>query len=659
MDEDISQLQKQLAEIMSNIDQFKATTAPLQSAKSQLEKEQAAAYQEYQERMAKIRAEKDAIDKQFFDANRAIREAEQKARQLQYKLDEAEKKRKEEERLKAQMEQFKTLEEEWDRLTMGAPWREWAKDHQLSGGKKITYDNKVILADTMGLGKTLTSIITLDMVQAATRHASPDNPWMGEVKQVYDYNTGGYTDKIVGAVEKPCGLKVLYFCPAPMIGNVIREFRTWTKHRSVTSVGSMPKAERNFVLDLLTDAAEYVVVCNYEAWRKDLSLIDSFIDRDFDTVIIDEAHNIKDKKSIAYRGIKRLIDEMQPPFVIPMTGTPILNRPQELHSILTLIDPSKFHSENFFLQDYCQQNMDGKWVFQPGGMDRLAKRLNKHFLRRTKEQAGILLPPKTVNIHEIEIDEDLYPRQAKAREQMRKHAMIMLDPTEGKAIQAAAAIAVYTRLRQIETWPAGIEIKDAKTGEVKLKVDIEESQKLDYAIRFDPETKEFEGIIPEVIQDERVVVFSQFKAPLHELRDRCERAGYRAVVLDGSTSDKLKQEIQMDFDVKYMPEKRSDQKYDIVLCNYKVGGVGMNLTGATQMIIVDEEWNPGKRDQAYDRIHRMGQDKPVTIHVLRDKPSVDDWLAALIQTKENLVDAFETGMDLAAAGKEALESGLI
>ena len=72
--------------------------------------------------------------------------------------------------------EWQTLEKRWDTLTMGAPWREWAKDHQLSGARKITYEGRMILADTMGLGKTLTSLIAIDMIEAATKDASPDNP---------------------------------------------------------------------------------------------------------------------------------------------------------------------------------------------------------------------------------------------------------------------------------------------------------------------------------------------------------------------------------------------------------------------------------------------------------------------------------------------------
>lgn len=480
--------------------------------------------------------------------------------------------------------------------------------------------------------------------------------------------TDPYTYKDTDIViRKPAGLKVLYFCPATMLENVKREFNQWAPHRQVVILGAQPKATRRFLLSVMAEAPEYVVVANYEMWRRDKGLIDDIIDIEFDTCIIDEAHNIKDRDSIAYKGIKRIITESHGgkgiPFVIPMTGTPILNKPQELFSLLTLVDPYHFHTEYYFLQDFCQQDYDGKWGFKPGGMDRLSKQISNYFLRRTKEDAGIVLPPKTVTVHEIEVDEEAYPGQASARRQMRTWGSIMLDPEQGKAITAAAAIAVYTRLRQIETWPAGIQVKDPRTKEVMMQVDVYESQKLDYIIK-----NREDGILPEIVGDERVVIFSQFKEPLRELKRRCDAAGIKAVILDGDTSDEIRNQIALDFDNRYTAD-RANSRWDVVLCNYRVGGIGLNFTAATQMIVVDEEWNPGKRDQAYDRIHRMGQDKPVTIHVLRDwykpedqpqvKGGIDVWLSGIIARKEEIVDEFNEAADLASDGFNALKSGLI
>lgn len=659
MSEETEALAKQLAEMKAQMDEVLKALTPAKEEEKALTKAESDAYEEYKQKVGTIRAQKKALQETVFNAQSQYNSINHQVNNLQYKLQEAEKAAKQEEERKQREQELQLLNQKWDRLTMAAAWREWAKDHQIKGAHFLVENRKVILADPMGLGKTLTSIITADMTEAATRMTNANFPFLGEEKQVYDSSVGDYVTKIVNSVERPVGKRILYFCPSSLIRNVEKEFRIWAKHRNVTFVGGMTKNEREFVFNfVLKGRADFVVICNYEAWRKDKSLIQSFIDLDPDTIILDEAHNLKDMKTGAYRGIRTLLDNSNPEYVIPMTGTPVLNRPQELFSLLTLVNPTEFYREQNFLATYCQQDDNGFWHFQPGGIDRLAQRIRKNFLRRTKDQAGIVLPDKTVIHHDIELDEETYKDQALVRKQMKEFATIAIS--EDKHITAAAMIAVFTRLRQIETWPAGIEMKD-KHGVVHTKVDVEESQKIDYIISAKPDAMgDYNGLIPEAISDERIVVFSQFTAPLHELKRRIELAGYRAVVLDGSTPTKEREEIANDFDRRYTP-KGADFKYHVVLCNYRVGGVGLNLTAATQMMILDEEWNPGKRDQAYDRIHRIGQTDPITIHVIRNQNTIDDWLAKIMEKKEGLVDGFTNTMITAQEFKDFLDgnSGLM
>jgi len=103
-----------------------------------------------------------------------------------------------------------------------------------------------------------------------------------------------------------------------------------------------------------------------------------------------------------------------------------------------------------------------------------------------------------------------------------------------------------------------------------------------------------------------------------------------------------------------MPEK---PKYQIMLANYKAGGVGLNFTGATQAIILDREWSPGKEGQALGRIDRIGQTEETTVHVIRVKQSIDIWLDNLIQQKKEMIDGFESEIDLSQSLKDFLEDG--
>lgn len=735
MDDNILEsLQEQLAKANADLEQAKEVLAPVADEEVTLNSAEYQLQEQFKAQIEAIRVKKRELWEKKQKLNSDANWAAQQAQILQAKIDsiKAAEAAKEAaiQAVEHEAKQYAALEQRFDNATINAPWREWAKDHQIAAGHKIAQDRYVILADPMGLGKTLSSIITTEMAEKSTKTVTPDEPFLGQMEQefvpehyqwtqkavdaaivgdwpfsqkyytdylVFDPSVGKpffrgreigaglkaqylpamdirnvmvkhgiikhieahYKDVVTNAITRPVGRKILYFCPAPLLRNVMEEWQNWAPHRSVTYIGGMSKAERNFALSFLDKLDEYVIICNYEAWRRDKALLDSLVDCKFDTIIIDEAHNIKDMTSIAYKGVEQVVQGCKPEYVIPMTGTPILNRPQELFPLLHLVNPTEFTYERDYLYAYCEEYIpegsdQTRWRFKDGGLDRLIKKISKNILRRTKDQAGIQLPEKSVIYHELDLDTESYPDQAKAREHMKKFATIVMD--SGKAIQATVMIALITRLRQIETWPAGIVLKDAVTKEVTLELDVYESQKIDYIIR--KEGNDYEGLIPDVVDDERVVVFSQFKAPLHELKARCEAAGLRAVILDGSTPSKLKDEIRHDFDRKITPN-RSDSKWDVLLANYKAAGVGLNLTNATQLITLDEEWNPGKREQAWDRIHRIGQTENVTINVVRTKDTIDDWLAGIIDQKNAVVGGFEEAVLTIQDLKDAIDSGLI
>lgn len=753
----IKALQAQMEELLKQLNESKQVLAPIEDEVIKINAEEFQLKTAFNEQMARVAERKAAALKKKQDAQFAIQQMDFQASKIanEIKTYEQEKaaKKAEEERLEREAAQYMALNERFEKATLAAPWRELAKDHQIQAGHKIVRDRNVILADAMGLGKTLSSIITADMAQKGTSDVTPEFPILGEEKEFHippktvwtdkalqaakdsewpfgtgplasqlsvvpgitpfdttQYRVGasavkagsmipylnydlknrlineGFIEniaattevKIVNAIERPVGRKILYFCPAPLLRNVLEEWRMWSPHRSVTYIGKMSKAERNFALSFLPKLDEYVIIVNYEAWRRDKALLEELGKCQFDTVIIDEAHNIKDMKSQAYKGVEQVIETCKPEYIIPMTGTPILNRPQEIFPLLHLVNPEEFVNERTFLARYCEEyyppDIDGntnysnpKWRFKPGGLDALLKKISKNILRRTKDQAGIKLPEKAIIYHDIERDDETYPKQAEARESMKKFATLVINKNEGKAIQATVMIALIMRLRQIETWPAAIKntttIVDEITGEEReelLQLDVQESQKIDYVIRFDPETQEWEGLIPDNVEDERMVVFSQFKAPLHVLKERIERMGKRCVIIDGDTPDAVRNEASHDFDRRYTPD-RKDSKWDVALCNYKAAGVGLNLTAATNMVILDSEWNPGKAEQAYDRLHRMGQTENVTINVLSVQNTIDAWLDQMMKDKASIVDGFDKGAANISANDllQAMESGLI
>jgi len=538
----------------------------------------------------------------------------------------------EEERNKSLRDKFQQLMIELQKIRNNFQWSGRIMQHQWDGGSFITLQKRLILADPMGLGKTLTVISALDLIKEATKDASPSNPFITDAADRFPVNG-------------PAGKKVLYLSSSELSYNVWDEFKQWAPHRNVVFLTGFSKDIRRVVIDTLKHMSEeYVVIFNYEGWRKDLNILPIISELDFDTIIFDESHKLKEgERNIGFRGTSAIMSGTPSPYRIAMTGTPVLNKPQELYPQLHLLDPYLFYNEKLFLNEYCTQIEDDqgkkRWIFRPGGLDSLYAKIGPIILRRTKQDAGIELPSKTIIHHEIDIDEELYPHQARARREMRTWGSIALDPEnhEKGFVSAAAQIAVLTRLRQIEAWPAGIKIRDPlDKNKIIIELDVHESQKMDYIINPVADM----GLATEALSSgERLIIFSQFVENLKEYQRRFIEHGYRACLFIGDTSRDLREEIKRDFDAS--KTKREDAKWDIVLSNYKLGGEGVNFTGASQMIIPDEEWNPGKRDQAYDRMNRIGQELPMTIHVIRVKETVDSWMAELINFKEELVDGFQ------------------
>jgi SNF2 family DNA or RNA helicase len=260
------------------------------------------------------------------------------------------------------------------------------------------------------------------------------------------------------------------------------------------------------------------------------------------------------------------------------------------------------------------------------------------------------------------LDKERYPLQAQVIEQLSKHAQIALE-SAGKVVPILYTISLILRKRQANVWPAGINFKDVD-GNVIFSVgdEVTESMKLDMLCdnTCDPDSDEdcSEGMIPEMVMaGQRVVVFSQFKEPLKALQERLAARGISVARFDGDTPENERQIIKTDFDRKYCDEEGYEKKFDVVLCNFRTGGVGLNFTGATQMIILDEEWNPGKNEQAYGRIDRIGQTEETTVHVLRMEKTVDDWMAQLNQEKKDMIDGFESEAKLSESMLQALKDG--
>jgi SNF2 family DNA or RNA helicase len=568
-------------------------------------------------------------------------------------------------------ERLKRESAEFDKITQNYRWREFAFDHQIHGAKRLASARRGILGDKRGLGKSLTSLIWADMIGAK---------------------------------------RVLVFAPKDVLHNFKREIEHWTPHRHVAVLGGMPKIQRDMFLGLLASQEQYLILCNYEAWRRDASLIEAIKYLKADTVIIDEAHNIKEKKTSAYKGIRDIVyaqnqcnacggdpETYKDPFthtikprcskclhepetfkdfcsvknVLPMTGTAILNKPQDLWTLLNLVDRELFPSEQAFLQDYCTIDpYTGRWRFRTGGEEALVKRLGPRYIKRDKNSTGVKFKKQQYVQHIIEFDKALYPDQWRVMEEIKKYNAILMDAENKVKLDVVGVLPYILRRRQAITWPQGIKIweyddEGKKTGRVLYEAPATESIKMDKAMEIANE------IINE--DEDRLVIFSQFKEALKEFERRFQKLGITVVRYDGDISDSRAQEAQLDFDgktaanhapntecnssCKYWGKPCNGWKWTVILCHYKKGGVGLNLNAARQMIKLDREWNPGKEDQAEGRIDRLDNTQDSIVHSIHVTGTIDAFMDQLIDEKKDMIDGFEQTHSMMEKIVDALRDG--
>jgi SNF2 family DNA or RNA helicase len=579
---------------------------------------------------------------------------------------------------KAIQEKYEAERAKYLEKAAGFKWREQAYRHQLDGATRLASAKRAILGDKRGLGKTLTSIAFMDMSEAR---------------------------------------KILIVTPRDVMGNFQREINGWADHRPSQILGGMTKDRRDGFLTLCASPMmkDLLLIINYEAWRKDPSLIAKIADIKFDTVICDEAHMMKNDTTSAFKGVNQIVyaenccplcsgapEKWRNPVTgisitrcsvclyeskefgdfcsvkncVPMTGTAILNRPDDLWPLLYLVDRVKFPSKMQFLNAYCDVNLEGRWIFKSGGEKRLTASLGMRYIARDAKSAGVTMPPQEVTHHYLEPEPGLYPMQFNVMHQIEKLGAIKM--ADDVSLNIAAAIAELTRRRQAVVWPAGIVIRDPKTKEVLYRANAHESQKMD----------KVEATVLQAFEEEdRVVVFSQFKEALKELDRRLVEHGFNVARYDGDTREDQRQIIQKDFDVKtayphsfdkpcipscpnWQPEwqrfidgdySEGDRPtcsggytYDVVLCNYKTGGVGLNLNAARQMVIMDREWNDGKEEQAFGRIQRLDTKHDTIVHVIHIENTVDEFMDNLIEFKRKIFEGFATEAELQEKLRRAL-----
>lgn len=422
--------------------------------------------------------------------------------------------------------------------------------------------------------------------------------------------------------------RVLWLTKKSLVRSSLKEILRWNPDRIVIPVEGTPQ-QREFMVKLAIQN-NALCITNYDAIINTPMLRNT----EWDIIYMDEVHKLKGGANPAgptavWQAVKVLTEKAT--FLVPLTGTPIQNRPQEVWAYLHLFDPIKFPSLRKFEREFTFG-----WPETKVNFEHLVSVLKNQIIRRKLEDVDIQLPDAT----RVFIPVDLTGRQKEIYDQMRRNFFIWLDEEQSKPMTATVIIAQLTRLRQIASFPGSIKIKDSET-EQELVLSCNESAKIDEAME----------IMEELFsQDEQVVVFSsQFNAPLDEVARRIYALGKSYRIVTGETSSRMA-EYENDFQQK---------KFDALLINMKTGSEGLNLQksdqwpgGASHAIFLDLWYNPATNEQAEARIHRIGQKAPCFFHIIQAVDSVDNFIAALLEEKSEMAEAIVDSDDIRKTGKE-------
>lgn len=331
-----------------------------------------------------------------------------------------------------------------------------------------------------------------------------------------------------------------------------------------------------------------VYICHWEALR----LLECY-KYSWGHIIADEAHKMKNRKAQQTRALKQIRDVA---FKTALTGTPVVNRPDEMWSILNWLYPKVFTSYWAFFRKYVEYDIDQygyRKIKGPRNVQELHRRIGKFYIRRLKSdpEVELDLPEKYYTTVSI----DLGAKQRRAYDMMKKEMIAWVGEHEQQALVAPVVIAQLIRLQQFAL--AYAEYNDE--GAIRLA---EPSAKLD--------------AVMEIIGDtnESVVVFSQFKQAVYLLAARLEKAGISHVQLTGDQSKVARDAAVTDFQA---------GKARVLLGTISAGGVGITLTKARTVIFLDRSWSPALNLQAEDRLHRYGQKNNVQVIDLIARDTVD------------------------------------
>lgn len=456
------------------------------------------------------------------------------------------------------------------------------------------------LADDMGLGKTLQAITLLQALyppEKKSRSSRQSPPSVDPTGQYLLF--GEEKEALEEKALEPLRPASLIVVPTSLLPNWTKEIRKFSSLSvyEYTGTGRL----RNKGIQRIF--AHYnVVLTTYGLLRNDIELLSDYT---FECIILDESQIIKNRTSVTYQSATRLKGKQR----IVLTGTPIENSLNDLWAQFNFINPGMLGSYLKFQDLFVTPISKEKNVHSEA---RLQKLIRPFFLRRTKEQVAPELPTLTEEVVFCE----MLPEQEQVYKKEKNALRNRLLDTDGEGINLLknrfVALQGITRLRLLANHPQMLQ-SDYAFSSGKMERILEMYQIL-------------------MEEGHKVLIFSSFVKYLQLLAGVFQEKGWKYAMLTGSTTNR-EEEIN-----------RFSDSPDLFafLISLKAGGVGLNLTKADYVFIIDPWWNPAAEMQAVSRAHRIGQDKQVMVYRFITSDTIEEKIIRLQETKSKLAESFIT-----------------
>lgn len=430
--------------------------------------------------------------------------------------------------------------------------------YQRKGALFTAQAGRSLLADDMGLGKTIQAIAAVEIL------------------------------------EKTVGLeRVLIVAPTSLKHQWKQEIEKFSNRSATVVEGLLAKRA------ILYSSNSFYKIINYDVIHRDFDLIHRWAP---DMIILDEAQRIKNWKTRTAQSVKKL----KSPYALVLTGTPLENRLEELHSIVEFVDCFHLGPLFRFLDEHQHVDEDGK-VVGYRNLTKIAKSLETILIRRTKEEVLKELPERLEKNYFVPM----------TNEQMKHH--------EENRETVARIVAKWKRFGFLSETDRHILMIALQNMRMSCNSTYLLDKKTDFGVKSD----ELMSVLEEIFEEPKakVVVFSQWLGTHEIIRNRFASNNNDHVLFYGGVPGAKRKELIKKF--KTDPNCR-------VFLSTDAGGVGLNLQNATAVVNMDLPWNPAVLDQRIGRVHRLGQQKPVRVVNFVAQGTIEHGMLSLLSFKKSL-----------------------